>query len=395
MKEFYLSDGLKVVFDMQKNTPRIALTIAFSIKGNDWNPGVISVLNRLFLQGTKKRTAEQLANELDENAINLYSELKQDYLRFNLQSLNEDFERGVEILSDIIFNSTLLEFDKEIIKLRGEIIADLDSPKLKAYDNFYKTIFENHSYGYSHTMILNNIENIEKNDVQKAYYQLINNSIKTMSLSGDLNEKNLSILKKYFGELKNSSDFSYSSNKLEIKGKKVVTITKDDANQAQIIQGWLVPTFNTKDYPKIALFNTILGASGLSSRLFLELRDKKGLAYTVRSAYETFFQSAVFSIYIGTEPKNINVSIEGFEFEINRLKNDLLDDKELSDAKTNLIGRRQFFTETNLQKACLINQYEIFGLGFNYEDEFIKAVKNVTKQDIMEIARKYLDSNYV
>ena len=103
----------------------------------------------------------------------------------------------------------------------------------------------------------------------------------------------------------------------EIKNE-YVEIIKDDAQQAQIIQGWKVPPIGSKDYPKLMLLNVILGASGLSSRLFLELREKKGLAYTVRSSYENHAKAAVFSIYIGTEPSNIQTSIDGFKEEIEK-----------------------------------------------------------------------------
>ena len=92
-----------------------------------------------------------------------------------------------------------------------------------------------------------------------------------------------------------------------------VELIKEDAQQAQIIQGWIVPSIASEDYPKLMLLNVILGASGLSSRLFLELREKKGLAYTVRTSYENHSKAAVFSIYIGTEPGNIKTSIDGFK----------------------------------------------------------------------------------
>ena len=88
------------------------------------------------------------------------------------------------------------------------------------------------------------------------------------------------------------------------------------------------------------LLNVILGASGLSSRLFLELREKKGLAYTVRSSYETHSKSAIFSIYIGTEPTNIQTSIDGFKEEIEKIKNILVSKEELHNAKNNIIGKQ-------------------------------------------------------
>ena len=143
------------------------------------------------------------------------------------------------------------------------------------------------------------------------------------------------------------------------------------------------------------LLNVILGASGLSSRLFLELREKKGLAYTVRSSYENHKKAAVFSIYIGTEPSNIETSIAGFKEEIEKIKNILISEKELHNAKNNIIGRQQFITETNSQQANLMAYYAITGKPFDYQKSVIEALKNVTSEELKECANKYFTEDFV
>ena len=177
--------------------------------------------------------------------------------------------------------------------------------------------------------------------------------------------------------------------------KEYVEIIKEDANQAQILQGWRVPTIGHKDYPVIMLLNVILGASGLSSRLFLELREKKGLAYTVRSAYETHLKSAVFSIYIGTEPSNIETSIQGFKEEIEKIKNIPITIEELNNAKNNLIGKQQFISETNSQQAGMMAYYSIMGKPFDYQKTIIEQIKSVTPEQIQDCANKYFTEDYI
>jgi predicted Zn-dependent peptidase len=172
-------------------------------------------------------------------------------------------------------------------------------------------------------------------------------------------------------------------------------IIKEDAQQAQIIQGWIVPSLNSEDYPKLMLLNVILGASGLSSRLFLELREKKGLAYTVRSSYEMHSKSAVFSIYIGTEPSNIQTSIDGFKVEIEKIKNNLVSEEELHNAKNNLIGKQQFITETNSQQANMMANYAISGYPFDFQKTVIESLKKVTPEQIKECANKYFTNDFV
>ena len=172
-------------------------------------------------------------------------------------------------------------------------------------------------------------------------------------------------------------------------------IIKPDANQAQILQGWRVPTIGDKDYPVIMLLNVILGASGLSSRLFLELREKKGLAYTVRTAYETHKKSAVFSIYIGTEPGNIETSINGFKEEIEKIKNIPVGEEELHNAKNNLIGKQQFISETNAQQANMMAYYSIMGKPFDYQKQVIEKLRAVTSEQLQACANKYFTDDYV
>ena len=349
-------------------------------------------MNRLLLKGTKKHSAEEISSLLDNNAIELYTEMKSDYLKFKFICLNEDFELALSILNEIILNPTFEEFEKEKQKLKGELTAELDSAKVKVSDLFTKTIYKNHFYGHSYTKILEEIDNVEKENVINSYKNLLNNSKKSLAIVGDVD---YSIAEKYLSNIPSSKEVeSLIPEPSKIK-KEYVEIIKEDANQAQILQGWRVPTIGHKDYPVIMLLNVILGASGLSSRLFLELREKKGLAYTVRSAYETHLKSAVFSIYIGTEPSNIETSIQGFKEEIEKIKNIPITIEELNNAKNNLIGKQQFISETNSQQAGMMAYYSIMGKPFDYQKTIIEQIKSVTPEQIQDCANKYFTEDYI
>ena len=277
-----LNNNIEFFYKRNENTPRVALCMNFSINSPEKSAGIYVLMTRLFLQGTKNRTAEKLAEELDSYAIEFSNELKQDYLRFRFVCLNEDFSKALEIMSDIIKNSTFEEFDKEIAKMEGEITAELDSPRAKVSDAYYKTMFENHPYGNTSTKILENIKNITKQDIIEAYNSILQNSKKVITFVGDLDfDSVLPELNKNFAELPNDK---CEKNLIPVKpltSHRDTEIIKPDANQAHLLKGWRVPSYLDKDYPALVLLNIILGASGLSSRLFLELRDKKGLAYVV------------------------------------------------------------------------------------------------------------------
>lgn len=393
MKEFILKNGISACIKKNINTPRVALTLNVSIINEEKYAGEYSLMNRLLLKGTKNYSSEELANILDENAIELITEMKSDYLRFRFICLNEDFEKALSILSDIIQNSTFEEFEKEKNKLKGELIAELDSAKIKVSDLFTKTIYKNHYYGHSYTKILEEVDKITINDVIDSYKRIMLTGKKVLALVGDVEENGL--LEKYIGNIPNSKDNESKIPLPNLSSNDYAEIIKEDANQAQILQGWQVGTINDKEYPALMLLNIILGASGLSSRLFLELREKKGLAYTVRTLYETHLKSAVFSIYIGTEPSNIETSIEGFKDEIEKIKKFPVDENELHSAKNNLIGKQQFLSETNSQQANIMAYYSIMGKGFNYQKEIIESIKNVTSKELQACANKYFTDNFV
>lgn len=396
MKEFTLKNNIISVCKQNKNTPRVGLSFNFSINESEKMAGVYCLMSRLLLQGTKTRNSEQLAKELDENAIELCCDMKQDYLRFRFVCLNEDLELATEIMADIVKNSTFDEFDKEKEKMSGEIVAELDSAKTKALDSYYKTLFDGHFYGNTYTKMMETIDKITKEDVIEAYEKIVSTGKKVLSIVGDIDLDSVKeLLNKNLGDIENSNPQEKNLSTPVLQESKKVEIIKNDAQQAQIIQGWIFPTFDSIDYPAIVIMNVILGSSGLCSRLFLELRDKKGLAYTVRSSYETYGTCASLSIYIATEPSNIQISLDGFTEEIDKFKQFPVDDIELEYAKNNVIGKQQFVTETNAQQANLLAYYGIMGLGFDYQSQIIERLKQVTPEQIQDCANKYFTEKSV
>ncbi|MDE6137938.1 MAG: insulinase family protein [Candidatus Gastranaerophilales bacterium] len=391
-----LQNNIEYVYKQNKNTPRMALCLNFSVNEPEEKPGIFSLVARLLLQGTKKYNCEELANEFEKYAIDFSSDLFPNYLRLNFLCLNEDFSKAIELMYEVITNSTFDEFEKEKLKLKGEITAELDSPRAKAMDSYCKAMYENHYYGNSMTKVLESLDTITKEDVLNAYNLILNDSKKALAIVGTLDKNEiLPQVEATLGKLPASTDNNFHILKPELKEKKEIINIKSDLNQAHIIKGWPVQTYGEEDYPAFILLNIILGASGLSSRLFLELRDKKGLAYVVRSSYETYKLIGNFMIYIATEPKNIEVSLKGFNEEIEKIKTIPVGEKELQDAKNNLLGKYAFLDETNIQQACSFAKYGVLGFGFDYVEKIKEMVKDVTSEQILNCAQKYFNDTFV
>ena len=389
MEKYTLNNGIKTIVKINKNTPRVAVVMYAKLNKDEPKAGLYYLMAQMFYHGTKTKTAEELATLLDENAIDINIEKKADYIRFKIQCLNEDINTALNIFEDMIENSTFNDYKKEITKIKGEFTSDLDSAKIQAQDDYYRTIFKNHPYGIGRKEIIEGLDSINKEDLMKHLDEIKYKSQKNISVAGSIDGNEIiELLNKHLKNLKCEDMKDEREKIIPIKENRLSIIKKEDANQAQIFQVWKVKNIYSDEYPAIILLNTILGSSGLSSRLFLELREKQGLAYTVRSAYEPLDLCGNFFVYIGTEPKNIRTSLDGFAKEIKKIMTEIITDEELENAKNNAIGKRQFYQETNLLEASLKGYYEFLGLGYEFEDKLINNIKSVTKEMIMETAVK-------
>ena len=135
--------------------------------------------------------------------------------------------------------------------------------------------------------------------------------------------------------------------------------------------------------------------SGMSSRLFKNLREKDGLAYQLGTSYSPKMLGGVFMAYIGTNPDTLDYSRKKIFSEINKLKMEFVSDSELQDAKDRLKGSFVIAMETNSEKASNIGLFEAYGFGYDFLDDYTKMIDEVTASDIISVANKYFNNIYV
>ena len=135
--------------------------------------------------------------------------------------------------------------------------------------------------------------------------------------------------------------------------------------------------------------------SGMSSRLFTQLRDEQGLAYQVGSSFSANVNKGVFALYIATNPQNVQVAKKGLFNEIEKLKKEFVTEKELSEAKDKLLGNYVLSMETNMDKASIVNSIEISGRDFTFLDKYPQLIEEITVQDVIKTANKYFSKPYV
>lgn len=385
-------NNTNVVYENIKDTPRCAIYLYFETDKPFPYEGVHILEGNLLLQGTKTKTAEQIASELENLGIEVSIDSRLDFLKISIVCLMEDIDFALDTVNDILLNSTFNSFEKEVYKFKGDTISSLDSPVTKASDAFYREIFKNHKYSLTNTKLLETVDNMKKEDVINYHNNLLSGR-KIISIAADMQNENEFINKvvSKLNSMKNSSQINQINDEIKTYEPNIVKIAKNDAKQAQIFQGFITEGIYSKDYPKLCVLNNVLGASGLSSRLFVELRDKKGLAYTVRSSYKTMKHGSLIMLYIGTEPTNIKKSLEGFRYEIERLIKEPPRKDELQGAIENYIGKfKYFYTQTNSQIAGANGWNWIMNLGFDFHTVILDEIKKVTRDDIIECTEKYL-----
>jgi zinc protease len=156
----------------------------------------------------------------------------------------------------------------------------------------------------------------------------------------------------------------------------------------------LAGAVDSSDYAALKLLTTYLG-NGLSSRLFVELREKRGLAYEVSAFYPTRLDTSHFVAYIGTAPENTAIALDGLKQEVDRLCETVLTDEELQSAKNKLLGQYALGKQTNAQIAQTYGWYETLGLGVAFDDLFQQQVAEVTAEEAQTAAQRFLMQPYV
>ena len=163
--KFIEFNNTDIVYENVENTPRTAVYLYLSSE-KPIKEGVHTMLGNLLLQGTSKKTAEEIATELENHGIEVTVDSRSDFLKVSIICLDEDLEFALKTVNEFMVDSTFQTLDKEIYKFKNETTASLDTPSAKASDAYYKELFKGHKYGITNTKILETIDNVTIEDVK-------------------------------------------------------------------------------------------------------------------------------------------------------------------------------------------------------------------------------------
>ncbi|TAL25121.1 MAG: insulinase family protein [Nitrospirae bacterium] len=397
-----LSNGLTVLHSEKHNIPIIMITMIIKAGPLDEpkeKAGLSNLVAELLDEGTKNRKSSEISEEIEFIGAGIGASAGSDYTTINLSVLKKDLEKGFELFSDILLNPVFP--DEELDRKRERIIGSLkqreEDPSFLAGRAFNKEVFGEHPYGRLVEGSVETLSVITRDDLVKFHSRrfIPNNAI--LSVVGDLTQNELdSLIKKYLDSWKISKLHERQATPMpEEKTLKVVKIEKD-VTQATIIIGHLGVSRDNPDYYAISVMNYILGGGGFSSRLMQKIRDDMGLAYDVHSFFSPGKERGAFQAGVQTKNESANRAIGEILKQMERIREEKVSDTELADAKAYLTGSFPRRLDTNRKITDFIATVEFYNLGQDYAEKYPSYINSVTKEDVLRVARKYLDpENFV
>jgi zinc protease len=352
--------------------------------------GLFDLLTAVLLKGTATKTALEIAEIVESIGANLGVDVAADYSLLSLKTVSADFETVLALAAEVLrtpsFPTTEIELERRLI-LQG-LKSMKEQPFGVAYNHLREALYPGHPYGLTQAQSEQCIAAFTQADLQEAHRQYFRPDNLVVAIAGRISP-NLAVkqVEQFLGDWAAPEQPLplVSFPEVSVAAQRIVTV--QETNQAFIVLGHLGGGVSDTDYAALKLISTYLG-NGLSSRLFVELREKQGLAYDVSAFYPTRLGKAPFVAYIGTAPHNLPVALAGLQAEIARLTTTPLTQQELQVCKNKILGQYALGKQTNGQIAQTYGWYELLGLGMEFDEEFQSAIAAVTQQEVQAAAQR-------
>ncbi len=398
--KYKLENGAILVITQNSANDIIAMEMT-SIGGNNNEkiPGTAAVTAQTILKGTHKYTNQELSQALEENGILLSPSAKGDSFNIQIKYTKNEKDLALDILKETAKRASLDVFEIERVKTDklNSIKNIKNTPDSLAFDEFRTAVWAGTPFGNTGKVLEKTIPQIQKTDVDEFYKNLFNAENVIITINGNVNAQEYI---NYFSDLLSNTgtqrikltDYKYKYKPL---AQNKIVKTEKDSQANWLLAGWLTDgSSNEKDWAALQIIDAILG-SGMSSRLFTNLRDEQGLAYQVGSSFSATVNQGVFALYIATNPDKADVAKQGLFDAVDKLKKEFVTDKELAEAKDKLLGNFVLSMETNMDKAAFINSLEVSGKDYTFLEKYPELINQVTIQDVIKTANKYFSKPYV
>ena len=360
--------------------------------------GLAHLLSAVLTKGCDGLSSLEIAEQIESTGASLSADTTADYFLLSLKTVASDFAGILTLAGRILRSPTFPQAEVELeqrITLQ-DIRSQKEQPFSIAFEQMRLAMYQNHPYAMSALGDETTMSRLSRADLVQYHQTYFRPDNVVISIAGRITPADgIALVEEVFGDWQAPADQPLPRLNLpDIKVEPQSRITPQPTQQSIVMLGYLGPSVHSADYAALKLLSTYLG-NGLSSRLFVELREKRGLAYEVSAFFPTRLLPASFVVYMGTAPENTKLAISGLWAEVDLLYTTRLEEDSLQAAKNKILGQYALGKQTNAQISQVYGWYETLGLGIDFDRQFQEIIASVSAEDAMAAAYRYLREPYV
>jgi predicted Zn-dependent peptidase len=353
--------------------------------------GITNFMQRVLVRGTEKRSALALAEAADELGGTLEASGEVESAELRGAAIARQWEPLLALLAEVVLEPTFpaVEIERERRLLLGQLQTRADNPFQRALDATVRDAYGAHPYAWPAVGRMESVTRISRDALVAHYRTVYRPDRMVLAVSGNVQRAAVvAAAERLFRRLPSAAGVPVVPS-IEATPRGEPRVVERDARQAQVILGFLAPPVGHADYAAGRVLAVVLGG-GMSSRLFTELRDRRGLAYSVGVVPTARTGPALFVCYLGTAPGNADAALAGMLAEVDRIRAEAIDAQELARARAYLLGTLAMDRRTSARLAWYLAFYELIGAGWDWPQRFMRDVEAVTIGDVMRVAQRYL-----
>jgi predicted Zn-dependent peptidase len=393
-----LANGLSVITEEMEHIRSVCIGIWIKTGSRDedkqWN-GISHFVEHMVFKGTEHRTAEEIARQVDSIGGNIDAFTAKECVSFSIKVLDEHLPIALDVLSDLVLNPTLTADD--IVRERGvileEIKMDEDSPDYLVHEIFTQNFWKDHALGRPILGTRDTVKRFERDPVRDFYRQRFVPGNVIIAAAGHLNHGHfVELVDKYFSDMKPKKNGFHSAPPKIVP--KIVLRNKKSLEQVQICVG--VPSYPITHEKRHSsyILNTLLGG-GMSSRLFQNIRERQGLAYSIYSDLNPYRDTGCLSVYAGTSRASATKVVESVVSEFRKLKASEVPADELRRSKDQLKGSLMLSLESSGARMSNLARQEMYFDQFYGLDELIARIESVTAEELWHLSNQFFQTENV
>jgi predicted Zn-dependent peptidase len=389
-----LENGLTVLVSENPAAPVVAVSLQMRAGSRFETPeraGITNLLLRTMVRGAGKRSALQLAEAAEELGGSLEASGEVETAELRGRALARHWGALLDLVAEVALHPTLAaeEIERERRLVLSQIQTRADTPLPLSLDNMLRDLYSGHPYGWHSLGTRESVERLGRPALLAHHGEVFRPEHVVLAVSGQApRERVVKVVERLFARLPRSGTETAEPPPVAAPrgGRRVL---ERPAQQAQVLVGYLGPGLGDPDYPAARVLGAVLGG-GMAGRLFVELRDKRGLAYSLGAltAYRT--GPAFLVAYLGTARQNAAAAEAAVLEELERIRSMPVSVEELARAKAYVLGNLALDRRTNARQAWYLAFFEAVGAGWAFPERYAKALEAVTPADVAAAAQRYL-----